>query len=72
MPAKPPASFDLESLRTALPKIFDRAQTTTANHQKNFVALYKLHSDAAAITGVRSERKEPQAYRRMRFPRRLP
>ncbi|KAI0777818.1 nuclear condensing complex subunit [Trametes elegans] len=30
--------------------IFDQAQTTAANHQKNFVALYKLHTDAAAIT----------------------
>ncbi|KAI0634669.1 nuclear condensing complex subunit [Trametes polyzona] len=50
MPARTPAPFDLESLKSALPKIFDQAQTTTANHQKNFVALYKLHSDAAAIT----------------------
>ncbi|OSD02558.1 hypothetical protein PYCCODRAFT_1367188 [Trametes coccinea BRFM310] len=50
MPAKTPAPFDLASLQSALPKIFDQAQTTTANHQKNFVALYKLHSDAAAIT----------------------
>ncbi|KAI0360255.1 ARM repeat-containing protein [Trametes cingulata] len=50
MPARTPAPFDLDSLKQALPKIFDQAQTTAANHQKNFVALYKLHSDAAAIT----------------------
>lgn len=50
MPARTPAPFDLESLKTALPKIFDQAQTTAANHQKNFVALYKLHTDASAIT----------------------
>ncbi|KAI0674717.1 nuclear condensing complex subunit [Trametes maxima] len=50
MPARTPAPFDLDSLKSALPKIFDQAQTTAANHQKNYVALYKLHSDAAAIT----------------------
>ena len=50
MPAKTPAPFDLDSLKNALPKIFDQAQTTAANHQKNYIALYKLHSDAAAIT----------------------
>ncbi|KAF8548053.1 hypothetical protein OG21DRAFT_814500 [Imleria badia] len=33
-----------------LPKIFDQVQTTTANHQKNVVALHKLHVDAAAFT----------------------
>ena len=49
MPARTPAPFDLESLKTALPKIFDQAQNTAANHQKNFIALYKLQSEAAAI-----------------------
>lgn len=43
-------AFDLESLRNALPKIFDQAQNTTANHQKNYVALYKLQADAATHT----------------------
>ncbi|OCH93098.1 hypothetical protein OBBRIDRAFT_725376 [Obba rivulosa] len=43
-------AFDLESLRSSLPKIFDQAQNTTANHQKNFVALYKLQADAATHT----------------------
>ncbi|KAH9848970.1 nuclear condensing complex subunit [Lenzites betulinus] len=50
MPARTPAPFDLASLQNALPKIFDQAQTTAANHQKNFVALYKLQSEAAAIS----------------------
>jgi condensin complex subunit 3 len=39
-----------EILSTNLPKIFDQAQTTTANHQKNVVALHKIHVDAAAFT----------------------
>ncbi|KAI0363430.1 ARM repeat-containing protein [Pilatotrama ljubarskyi] len=50
MPARAPAPFDLDSLNDALPQIFDQAQSTAASHQKNFVALYKLHSHAAAIT----------------------
>lgn len=49
MPARTAAPFDLDSLKTALPKIFDQVQNTTANHQKNFIALYKLQSDAANI-----------------------
>ncbi len=49
MPARNPAPFDLESLKTSLPKIFDQVQNTTANHQKNFVALYKLHTEAEKI-----------------------
>ncbi|KAJ7746625.1 nuclear condensing complex subunit [Mycena metata] len=45
MPARtlPPAA----DLHTAIPRIFDQVQTTTANHQKNFVALHKLHLEAA-------------------------
>lgn len=38
------------SVADALPKIFDQVQTTTANHQKNVVALHKVHVDAAAFT----------------------
>ncbi|PIL28240.1 hypothetical protein GSI_09652 [Ganoderma sinense ZZ0214-1] len=49
MPARNAAPFDLESLKTALPKIFDQVQNTTANHQKNFIALYKLHTEADKI-----------------------
>ena len=35
-----------------IPKIFEQAQVSTANHQKNFVALYKLHSEAATVTDL--------------------
>ncbi|KAF8424272.1 nuclear condensing complex subunit [Boletus edulis BED1] len=38
------------SVADVLPKIFDQVQTTSANHQKNVVALHKLHLDAAAFT----------------------
>lgn len=47
MPAPVPI---LETLQPAISKIFDQAQTTTANHQKNFVALYKIHVEAAKHT----------------------
>ncbi|THH31051.1 hypothetical protein EUX98_g3136 [Antrodiella citrinella] len=39
----------LENLPVLLSKSFDQAQTTTANHQKNLVALYKLHTEAATV-----------------------
>lgn len=46
--AKPPA--DLESIVGAIPKVFEQVQSTTANHQKNSTALYKLQCDAATHT----------------------
>jgi condensin complex subunit 3 len=39
-----------ETLTTSVPKIFDQVQNSTANHQKNIVALHKLHLDAAGFT----------------------
>lgn len=45
MPAR--TVFSLEDLSSHIPKIFEQVQNTTANHQKNYVALYKLHVDAA-------------------------
>jgi len=39
-----------ETLTASVPKIFDQVQNSTANHQKNIVALYKLHLDAAGFT----------------------
>ncbi|KAF9235537.1 hypothetical protein BU15DRAFT_77936 [Melanogaster broomeanus] len=39
-----------ETVSTNLSKIFDQAQNTTANHQKNVVALHKIQIDAAAFT----------------------
>jgi condensin complex subunit 3 len=44
---KAPAAATTDSLQILLPKIFDQAQGSTANHQKNYVALYKLHADLA-------------------------
>ncbi|KAF5378891.1 hypothetical protein D9615_006988 [Tricholomella constricta] len=36
-----------ERVFTQVPRILDQAQLTTANHQKNLVALYKLQTEAA-------------------------
>ncbi|KAI0266182.1 nuclear condensing complex subunit [Gloeopeniophorella convolvens] len=49
MPARtaPPI---LETVASAIPKAFEQAQNTTANHQKNFIALHKIHVEAAAKT----------------------
>jgi condensin complex subunit 3 len=46
MPARIPAT--LETLASAIPKAFEQAQSSSANHQKNFIALHKIHLDAAA------------------------
>ncbi|EGO03950.1 hypothetical protein SERLA73DRAFT_165497 [Serpula lacrymans var. lacrymans S7.3] len=40
----------LEQLTNGVPKIFDQAQNSTANHQKNLVSLHKLHCEAANVT----------------------
>ena len=37
-----------DTIITAFPKIFEQVQNTTANHQKNRVALHKLHKEASA------------------------
>ncbi|KAJ7454809.1 nuclear condensing complex subunit [Mycena latifolia] len=47
MPAR---TLPVVNLKTAVPHIFDQVQTSTANHQKNFVALHKLHLEAARKT----------------------
>ena len=36
-----------EKLHSLVPKIFDDAQTSTLNHRKNIVKLYKLQVEAA-------------------------
>ena len=48
MPAR--VAFQLDDLSTNLPRIFEQVQGTVANHQKNYVALYKLHTEAAKHT----------------------
>ncbi|EJC98309.1 uncharacterized protein FOMMEDRAFT_96961 [Fomitiporia mediterranea MF3/22] len=45
----PRSSFDLNSLSTAVPAVFDQAQSSAATHKKNCVALYKLHAASAEI-----------------------
>lgn len=52
MPGKTRAAktLALPDLLSDIPKILDQAQLSTANHQKNYVALYKLHFEAACLT----------------------
>ncbi len=47
MPAR--TTFTPENALASVAKIFDQAQNTSANHQKNFIALYKIHKELAAI-----------------------
>jgi condensin complex subunit 3 len=46
------AQFNISDLAEAVPKIFDQAQISAANHHKNFVALHKLQTEAALQTEV--------------------
>jgi hypothetical protein len=39
-----------EKVTTAVPRILDQAQISSANHQKNLVALYKVQTEAAQYT----------------------
>ena len=48
MPAR--VAFQLDDLSPNIPRIFEQVQSTVANHQKNYVALYKLHTEAAKHT----------------------
>ncbi|KAL4248657.1 CND3 (condensin subunit 3) family protein [Abortiporus biennis] len=41
--------IDLEAIAAFIPNVFDQAQLSAANHRKNCVALYKLHSQAATV-----------------------
>lgn len=45
----PRPHFDLESLSTSIPAIFDQAQISAATHRKNCVALYKLQVASADV-----------------------
>jgi condensin complex subunit 3 len=47
MPPKSKPRAEPENLSSFVPRIFEQAQTSTANHQKNYVALFKAHSEAA-------------------------
>ncbi|KAH9918855.1 uncharacterized protein B0H18DRAFT_937624 [Fomitopsis serialis] len=50
MPARTTAPADIETIAGFIPKVFEQVQYTVANHQKNHIALYKLHLDAATHT----------------------
>lgn len=63
MPARTVVSLD--SLPQTLGKIFDQAQNTTANHQKNFVALHKIHTEVASHHGSAGERSFEQVFLNM-------
>lgn len=39
-----------DKVTAAIPRILDQAQVSTANHQKNLVALYKVQTEAAQYT----------------------
>lgn len=47
MPAR---TLTLDDRLKSISTIFDQAQNTTANHSKNFVALYKVHLEAAKVS----------------------
>jgi len=40
----------LDDLHESVSAIFEQAQLSLANHKKNCVALYKIHTNAAAVT----------------------
>lgn len=44
------STLNLEDLHESIANIFDQAQVSLANHKKNCVALYKLHTKATAVT----------------------
>lgn len=46
----PKSTLNIEVLHESVANIFDQAQVSLANHKKNCVALYKLHTKTAAIT----------------------
>lgn len=46
-------STSLADIQPEMARIFDQVQTSSANHQKNCVALHKLHMAARQITMVK-------------------
>ncbi|KAF8814695.1 ARM repeat-containing protein [Phlegmacium glaucopus] len=46
----PKSTLNLEDLHESIANIFDQTQVSLANHKKNCVALYKLHTKTAAVT----------------------
>ena len=56
----PKSTLNLEDLIESIANIFDQAQISLANHKKNCVALYKLHTKAAAVTQPRKDGNGPK------------
>ena len=51
MPAKKLSTAEiLLAVTDTIPHLFDQAQTSTANHRKNCVALHKIHLQAISVT----------------------
>ncbi|TFK65897.1 ARM repeat-containing protein [Pluteus cervinus] len=50
MPGRVAQPTIVTQLPILIPKIFEQAQISVATHQKNFVALYKIHTEAAEHT----------------------
>lgn len=50
MPARTVPKPSPSSISSSVYQIFDQVQNSTANHQKNLVALHKLHIASAALT----------------------
>jgi len=47
----PKTSFSLNGLQNAIANVFSQVQTSSANHKKNCVNLYKLHVQIAGRIG---------------------
>jgi condensin complex subunit 3 len=59
MPGKT-KTLSLADLPSEISNVFSQAQLSVANHQKNYVSLYKLHSEAALFTqATNNERLKP-------------
>lgn len=46
----PKSMPNLDDLHESVANIFDQTQVSLANHKKNCVALYKIHTKAATVT----------------------
>lgn len=50
MPAQTSSAANHPRLLSEISRIFDQTQASTANHRKNYVALYKIHLELAQHT----------------------
>lgn len=54
----PRPTFDLETLATTVPAIFDQVQSSTATHKKNCVSLHKLQNASSTMVETVDRRKK--------------